>query len=194
MKRYATTACAAVLAVATFHGVARAQAPAVGAPEAADQSIVQGAGVKVGEGTVLHPVVGFETVYTNNVFYSSGSATDPTVDAPFLRLLAELNFASLSPQRLDSDDPTATPVEQDGDLKWSAGLRIVGQEYLSGNNSVDAQHNVAGGANIHALVFPHRTWRFGIDEDYLRDNRPTNFESPGNLNRDINNVLLQLKY
>jgi hypothetical protein len=194
MKRYAITACTAVLAVAMFHGVARAQAPAVGAPESADQTIVEGAGVKVGEGTVLHPVVGFETGYTNNVFYGSGSPNDPAIEAPFLRLLVELNFASLSQQRMQSDEPDVAPEEQGGDLEWHAGLRLIGQEYISSNDAVDAQHNLAGGAAVHALVFPHRTWRFGFDDDYVRDNRPTNFESSQALDRDINNLMLQLRY
>ncbi|HSN25127.1 MAG TPA: hypothetical protein VLT45_02545, partial [Kofleriaceae bacterium] len=42
-------------------------------PEAAvaPSSIVEGPGVKVGEGTVLHPVFGAETGVISNVFYTN---------------------------------------------------------------------------------------------------------------------------
>jgi hypothetical protein len=190
MNRLVLIGGIAFFAVVASRGVASAQAPAVGSPASPDQTLVEGAGVKVGEGTVLHPVVGAETGYTSNVFYS-----DQNVDAPFLRLLVELNFASLSEQRLASaGDDGLQPVESQGDLKWRAGVRMIGQEYLTSNDNVDAQHNIAGGANVHLLVFPQQTWQFGVDDDYVRDNRPTNFESTGNLNRDINNLQLRLRY
>jgi hypothetical protein len=189
MNRYALIVGTALLAVAITRTEARAQAPAVGVPEAPDQTIVEGAGVKVGEGTVLHPVVGAETGFTDNVFY-----TDSNQDgAPFLRALVELNFASLSTQRLREDTDSETQTNE-GDVRWRAGVRLIGQEYLSGNEAVGAQHNIAGGANVHALVFPQGTWRFGIDDDYVRDYRPTNFESRGNLARDINALQLALRY
>ncbi len=188
MKRTALIVVIAALAVAASRRTAHAQAPAVSAPESPDQTIVEGAGVKVGEGTVLHPVVGVETGYVSNVFFS-----DQNVAAPLLRVLAELNFASLSSQRLESADPSAGPGDQ-GDLSWRLGLRVVGQEYLTSNDNVGAQHNIAGGLSLHGLVFPHRTWRFGFDDDYIRDNRPTNYESSGNLNRDINSLQLAILY
>jgi hypothetical protein len=189
MKRIVLIAGIAVLLVSATTRAVRAQPMAVGSPLAPDQTLVEGAGVKVGEGTVLHPVVGSETGYVSNVFYTN---TDPR-GAGLLRLLAELNFASLSGQRMESTDPSVEPT-QEGDLEWHAGVRVIGEEYLSGSEQVGAQHNIAGGLNAHAIVFPHQSWRFGADEDYIRDTRPTNYESFGNLNRDINNLALSLQY
>ncbi len=189
MKRIVLIAGITALAVSAAGHVAHAQPMAVGSPLAPDQTLVEGAGVKVGEGTVLHPVAGAETGYVSNVFYTN----DAPQGAGLLRLLAEFNFASLSGQRMESTDPSAEPT-QEGDIEWHAGLRVIGEEYLSANDQVGAQHNIAGGANVHALVFPHRSWRFGGDEDYIRDTRPTNYESFGNLNRDINNLALSLQY
>src|SRR5580700_7643448 len=59
-------------------------------------AVVQGAGVKVGEGTVLHPVFGIETGVDSNVFYQSTN----TVAAGVLRLLAQIGVGSLSPDYL----------------------------------------------------------------------------------------------
>jgi hypothetical protein len=168
-------------------------------PGAPDQTIVQGAGVKVGEATVLHPSAGAETGFISNVFYEH----DNPAAAGVLRILLELQAASLSKQRLaaeaaDSSDPN-TPAEGDptrdaGDLEWSAGLRIIGQEYLSGNSAVQSQHDIGWGLNVHGIVFPRQTWQFGFDDDYIRDFRPSNYESPTNINRDINRLALRLIY
>lgn len=188
MKRYAAIACMGMFLLGLSHA-ARAQGLAVGAPENPDQTIVEGAGVKVGEGTVLHPSVGAETGYVSNVFYTNNNVES----SPILRVIAEITAASLSEQRMQSTDPDIQPGEE-GDLQWHAGARIIGQEYLSTNDRVDAQHNIAGGLNAHGVVFPHRTWQFAFDEDYVRDTRPTNFESSNNLDRDINNIALALIY
>jgi hypothetical protein len=188
MNRCAIIVVTAAVAVVMSRGVAHAQAPAVGDPMSPDQTIIEGAGVRVGEGTVLHPVAGVETGFVDNVFYTDTNG----VTAPFLRVLAELNFASLSDQRLTSTDEGTTPNE--GDLRWRAGLRAIPQIYLSGDQSVTSQDNIALGANVHALVFPQRTWQFGVDDDYIRDNRPTNFESRDVINRDVNLLGLALRY
>ena len=190
LNRYVFIVGTALLAVVMTRGAARAQALAVGDPGAPDQTLVEGAGVKVGEGTVLHPVVGVETGWVSNVFYTDQGA----LGAPIMRALVELNFASQSHQRAASQEPDVSASSGEGDIDWRAGIRAIGQEYISSNDNIDSQHNIAGGANIHALVFPRRTWRFGVDDDYVRDNRPTNYESRGNLNRDINQLILTLKY
>ncbi len=51
---------------------------------------VEGHGVKVGEGTVLHPSFGVETGYISNVFYSNNPQ-----GAGVLRLMAQVAMASL---------------------------------------------------------------------------------------------------
>jgi hypothetical protein len=191
MNRCAIIVVTAAVAVVMSRGVARAQAPAVNDPTVPDQTIVEGAGVKVGEGTVVHPIVGVETGFVSNVFYTA----ENTDGAPFLRALVEFNVASLSQQRLDtSSNGTLSAPQDPGDIRWRAGVRIIGQEYITGNSNIDAQHNIAGGLSAHGVVFPQRTWRFAFDEDYIRDNRPTNFESSANLNRDINQLQLQLQW
>ena len=143
---------------------------------------------------VLHPTAGAETGFISNVFFQH---EDPR-RAGVLRILLELQAASLSNQRLNAesaDGGAEGDAQQDiGDLEWTAGLRVVGQEYLSTNDAVQAQHDFGWGANVHGVVFPRKTWQFAFDDDYTRDFRPTNFESQGKVNRDINRLVLKLKY
>src|SRR5690349_14328544 len=63
-------------------------------------STVEGRGIKIGEGTVLHPVFGMETGVISNVFYED---TD-THAAGVLRLLAQIGTGSLSRERLTPAD------------------------------------------------------------------------------------------
>src|SRR5262245_40161887 len=73
-------------------------------------SMVSGAGIKVGEGTIFQPQVGLETGVVSNVFYSDTN----TVTAGLLRLLIEIGTGSLPDQRLSfhatSDDTPDTPA------------------------------------------------------------------------------------
>jgi hypothetical protein len=79
-------------------GTASAQAVATFDPSdaVAPISVVEGPGVKVGEGTVLHPIFGVETGFISNVFYED---QDPN-PAGLLRLLAQIGSGSLPLSRL----------------------------------------------------------------------------------------------
>src|SRR5512138_262374 len=74
-------------------------------------SVVEGPGVKVGEGTVLHPVFGVETGFISNVFYEDGS--EGPSGAGLLRLLAQMGSGSLPLSRLTS--PSLLELDQAGD-------------------------------------------------------------------------------
>lgn len=194
MKRIALIVGTAAALAYAAPAQAQSVGPVVGEPGSPSQTVVQGAGVKVGESTVLHPSAGAETGFISNVFFEN---TDPA-RAGVLRILLELQAASLSAQRLGAESGEGggegDAAVDAGDLQWSAGLRILGQEYLSGNDNVQAQHDIAWGLNLHGLVFPHKTWQFGFDDDYSRDFRPTNYESRGKIDRDINRLGLRVNY
>src|SRR5580704_596017 len=64
---------------------------------------VEGPGIKIGEGTVLHPAFGLETGYTSNVFYT---ASNPT-GAGILRALAQIGTGSVTGDRLGAADSEA---------------------------------------------------------------------------------------
>src|SRR5262245_14377874 len=87
-------------------------------------ALVQGGGIKVGEGTVLQPQVGLQTGVVSNVFYQNTNV----ITAGLLRLLVEVGTGSLPVQRLNpaADDGATpppgspTPVLDSGDFQYSA--------------------------------------------------------------------------
>src|SRR5262245_51002854 len=93
-------------------------------------SIVEGPGVKVGEGTVLHPVFGVETGFLSNIFYEDG--TEDPRGAGLLRLLAQIGSGSLPLSRLtspsvlelDQAGDEQTSVQNAGDFQYRADLRL----------------------------------------------------------------------
>jgi hypothetical protein len=187
MKRIATLAGCALFALGN---TALAQ-------EAA--SIVEGPGYKVGEGSVLHPTVGLETGIVSNVFRSSGDTMDDeTVTAGLLRVLAQFGIASLPPQRLEvepglEDEGSEGPMEAPK-LEFRADLALDYNEYLSGNENVRAQRDLGIGANGRIVAFPEGTASFSLTDHFRREIRPTNFESSESLDRDINHLILAMKY
>jgi hypothetical protein len=162
-------------------------------------SIVSGAGIKVGEGTVFHPQIGIETGVVSNVFYAdSGPLT-----AGLLRVLAEIGTGSLPNQRLnihatgDDQDP-GTPqtltTTSTGDFQYSANLYASWDQYLSTNSDVTAQGGLGGGLLLRGIVHPQRPLQFAFQEHFSRVIRATNFESGDDTNRDINGLSLRLNY
>ena len=161
-------------------------------------SNVEGPGIKIGEGTVFHPIFGAETGAISNVFFSD---TDPAASG-ILRLLFEGSIGSLSQQRRATSSAEAAAMEEEqaaaqaslGDLEYRAQLNLRYNEYLSGNNNVTAQRDLDIGARINGTAFPQRTWQFGFDENFQRLTRTTNYESRGGLDRDVNSLKLALRY
>jgi len=163
----------------------------------APTSVVKGPGVKVGEGTVLHPVVGLETGVISNVFYEDADARA----SGLLRVLIELGVGSLSTQRLAPvdirDSTTRDPFSgrtNAGEFRYGLDARLSYDQYLSGNDNVSEQGGLGVGLLFRGVVNPERPWSFSIQEDFLRQIRATNFESRAQTNRDINDLRLQLQW
>ncbi|HEY1550218.1 MAG TPA: hypothetical protein VGG28_20460 [Kofleriaceae bacterium] len=147
---------------------------------------VEGPGVKIGEGTVLHPAFGVEGGYTSNVFYS---ATNP-VGAGILRALAQISAGSLTGSRLVPAGESEAPVEPQ--FQYRASVRVSYDAVLSSNAAASDTGGVGVGATLHGVANPAGTWTFGVDEDFSRVIRAANFETSGNVNRDINQFALNL--
>ena len=154
--------------------------------------VVEGAGIKVGEGTVIHPVLGVESGVVYNVFYEDGSE-DP-VASGLLRVIAELAVGSLPTERLQTPQDEEESTHNYGDFAFRADLHLEYEEWLSGNDNVRAQRDLAIAAQARGLVFPRRTWQFGFSEEFRRETRPVNFESANDVDRDINRIGLELRY
>lgn len=154
-------------------------------------SIVEGPGVKVGEGTVLHPIVGMETGFISNVFYEARG--ENPVGSGVLRLIAQAGAGSLSPQRLAIDSEGLAPPNH-GIFQYRADLRLTYDLMLSTNDEVQDQGGLGVGALFRGTVYPDRPWSFLYLENFQRVIRATNFESTSRTNRDINRLQLGLQF
>ncbi|HEY0194577.1 MAG TPA: hypothetical protein VGC42_25870, partial [Kofleriaceae bacterium] len=172
-------------------------------------SIVNGAGVKVGEGTIIRPQIGIETGVVSNVFYENQNP----VAAGLLRVIAELGTGSLPYQRLQArstagnnntangtaedpalDDAASTNSGSKGDFQYSFNLYASYDQYLSTNDAVTSQGGLAGGLLFRGIVNPEHPLQFAFQDHFERDIRATNFESERDTNRDVNSLDLRLNY
>lgn len=201
MKNSAFNIVRSVAVVGMTLGLTLAARPAAAqyfSPVSTSASPVEGPGVKVGEGTVFHPTVGAETGFISNLFYTNDNAEPAGVG----RLLIEGAIGSLSQQRLARSSAEAAEIEEEqrkaaesrGDLEYRAQAALQYNEFFSGTDAVRAQRAIGGALRLTGNVFPMRTWQFSFDENFRRMIRPTNYESQNNVNRDINQLRLWLKY
>lgn len=167
MKRHALLAALASLLIAR---VAVAQ----------ETSVVEGPGYKIGEGTVLHPSVGVQAGVDTNVFHQDANP----ILSPVLRVLAELDIGSAPKQRTQvGAEHVAHQL-----IEFRGGADLLYNEYLSNNSDARSQRNLGIGARAHLGVTPQGTFAGYVDDDFIRDTRPPNYETTGNVLRDINKV------
>src|SRR5690349_18947798 len=160
----------------------------------ADEAL-EGPGVEVSPGTVLHPNIGAEAGVINNVFFEQSDA----ITSGLLRISAKLDLASAKSAEPETDpeiigedppkDPAAPTVE------FRAGGVAAYEEYLYyGNPSTTAQRNLTFDAVGHLLVYPQGTWAFVADDRLRRDVRPRNYEDATSTNRVDNLLNLGLRF
>ncbi len=152
--------------------------------------VVEGAGVKVGEGTVLHPVIGVETGVVHNVFFEETNAKI----SGLLRVIAEIAAGSLPSERMQAPEEQSQVTRNYGDFAFRLEANAAYEEYLSSNDNVQAQRDFTVGVLAKGLVFPRNTWRFAFTENFERVTRPVNFESSNNVVRDINRISAEVRF
>jgi hypothetical protein len=157
-------------------------------------SVVEGKGYPLGEGTVLHPTLGAELGFTDNVFYEDSEQTP----SGLLRLIVEGAIAS---RDIEAEDAATEPLEGDEEaepagqaMAFRAGGNLAYHEFLSGNDMVQVQRTLSADLNGQLVIAPEGTFSFIADERFMRDTRPTNFESFANTNRVANSLALGLKW
>lgn len=157
--------------------------------------IVEGAGYPVGEGTVLHPTIGSELGFTNNVFYEDRE----TSAAGIFRLVGEFSIASKKIEAeavdetfLEGDEPPAEAAAQK--MQFRAGGKLTYTEFLSGDNQVRSQRDLGADLGANLVVAPQGSVAFSADEHFVRDTRPANFYSTNGTDRIANTLALALNY
>lgn len=150
-------------------------------------SIVEGDGIKIGEGTALYPTIGLDTGVVNNVFYEEASPAS----AGILRLIAGVGTGSLSSARLA---PRSGGTRNLGSVQHRAELRLSYDLWLSGNDYVNQQNGLGIAATARGVFGPHRTWSFLYLDSFERVVRAANFESTSQVTRDVNRLVLGVQY
>jgi hypothetical protein len=149
--------------------------------------VVEGAGIKVGEGTVIHAIVGADTGVVSNVFYEDTGE----VAAGMFRIVANLATGSLPAVRLH---PTSGGRANLGSFQHGEDLRLSYDFFLSGNDYVSGQNGLGIAAVLRGRANPQGTWSFLYLNTFERVTRSPNFESNERLNRDINRLTLGVQY
>src|SRR5258708_18472306 len=107
---------------------------------------IEGIGWKVGESTVLHPVVGLETGVVSNVFYAS---TDPQA-AGILRLIAQIGTGTPSGARMVPSEEESTG-ESLGYFNYRANARASWDQMVAlgtANRNSSSAVSGAGGLGL----------------------------------------------
>ena len=155
----------------------------------AQEAIVEGPGVQLGEGTVFHPSVSLETGVVSNVFYED----DNPEASGIARLVGAFSIATQTHQTdseiepaIESEDEPLEAPPPPAKVDFRLGGQVVLLGYLSDNEEVRGQSDVGVALNGDVIFLPHGDVSFRLTDDFVRDTRPRNFESTGNLNRDFN--------
>ncbi|HWM88451.1 MAG TPA: hypothetical protein VNO33_21495 [Kofleriaceae bacterium] len=149
----------------------------------AQDVLVEGPGIKVGEATVLHPRVGLEAGVVSNVFYED----EGEVAAPIGRLLAGIDIAPAGEDRVGEIGDTGART-----IDFRAGTELQYTEYLSSNDRARDQRNLDAEAHANLVFFPQGNVAFGLSDKFERVGRPTNFESTRRLDRDVNHFKAEM--
>lgn len=152
--------------------------------------MVEGRGVKIGEGTSLYPVIGMQTGLSSNVFYEEAN----TNAAGVLRLIGQVGAGSLNGLRLVPAEvtPGSEGSQPSQAFEYRAELRLAYDLLLSNNDAVQGSGGLGVGATFRGMVNPLGPWSFGFNENFTRIIRAANFETDANTNRDINTLSLNV--
>jgi len=159
----------------------------------ADEAL-EGPGVEVAPGTVVHPNVGAEAGLINNVFFEQ--ADSGPVTSGLFRISGRFDLASrkIEPEEeLPGEEPGKEPAPQT--FTFRAGLAAAYEEYLYYDNvSTSAQRNLTFDGQGHLQVYPEGTWSFLADDRLRRDVRPRNYEDATSTNRIDNSLGLAVRF
>jgi hypothetical protein len=162
-------------------------------------SLVEGPGHQVGEGTVIHPHLSLETGVINNMFYEE----DSPVTTAVARVIAGVSIASQNaPKPMGVVEPGIVNENVDEEIEppppskadFRLGLQLAFLGYPSGNERVRDQSDLAAALDGQVIVNPQGDVQFMAADQFIRDTSPRNFESSGDLNRDYNHAELGLMY
>lgn len=160
-------------------------------PAAAQETIVEGPGYEITEGTVIHPSVGMTTGLLYNPFYEE---TDPA-STPVLRLRGAFSIASqgnrpageLTLLREDKAESGERDVAPSLDFRATG---LVDLEWYASTSEHVSQRMISGALGVHLMTSPRGPVSLFVDDTLLRASSPLNYERAygRNLNRVVNDL------
>jgi hypothetical protein len=146
----------------------------------------EGPGVKISDSFVFHPGISIAGHFDSNPLQKASDVTA----AGFLRILAHLDLATLSPQRRTNGDGSVSASRTaEFRLKTAVSFR----EYLSGNDSVKQMRALELDAGIMLALFPQSVFSVDVSDDFARTVQPRYGEVADSIARDSNRATLKLK-
>ncbi|MBS2015860.1 MAG: hypothetical protein JST00_23430 [Deltaproteobacteria bacterium] len=160
-----------------------------------DRRYQEGQGIRVGD-LELHPGIGGEIGYDSNWFlrthktapapneFVNGPPNNESVGAGVLRLTPSFSVSTLSPQRLEGTDGSASGAPP---VAFRAGLSATYREFI-GEKQIRDQRNVSGNAFARVDINQQKPIGFGIFANYTRLIQPSVVADPNlSFNRsDVN--------
>lgn len=147
-----------------------------------DEKIVAGAGVKLSDDYVLRPSAGAQVGFTSNVFYEEANARASAI----LQILGGFSIESITAAGRTAPVGEESSSGVGRNIDYGMGLQLRYEEYLTGDEAVQAQRDLAAQANARLIAMPGRWASFFLNDQFTRDTRSPNFESSDNLVRYIN--------
>ncbi|MCG8420913.1 MAG: hypothetical protein MJE77_23580 [Proteobacteria bacterium] len=162
----------------------------------AQDTVVEGAGYEISEGTVVHPRASLSTGYISNVFYEAGDEGGSGSAVIRLGLSAALASEHNRPagaveSPLESAESLGPAARSSPSLDYRLTGRLDYTQHISGNNNVKEQNgfsSLALGIDAHLVTMPDGPLSFMVDNRFTRDVRPRNYDFHGNFNRVINRL------
>ncbi len=146
----------------------------------------EGPGIKISDSLVFHPGISIAGHFDSNPLQKP---TDVTASG-FLRILAHLDLATLSPQRRTNGDGT---VSQARNVEFRLKTAVSFREYLSGNENVKEMRALELDAGLMLTLFPQSLFSVDISDDFARTVQPRYGEIADSIARDSNRATLKLK-
>ena len=154
-------------------------------------SSVEGRGIEVGTGVVIHPAIGIEGGVNDNVFFETRNENKQS--AGLLRLTGTFHIASRRDRVEDLGDAEEGSAELTPRMvEFRAGLRAAYVEYLASSDNVRGQRNLNLDATGDVTVNPAGPLSVLVHDGFTRDQRAPNFEDSSTLNRDENHLRIGL--
>jgi hypothetical protein len=133
-------------------------------------SFWEGGGVRVTEGTVLHPTVQVAGAYQTNVFFQDGDdGPDGPISAAVARFSVGASWGTVSPGRMELEAPSGDVRPR---LAFDIDAMLTWNQFISGDDAVSDQSDLGIGLNAEATFNPRGKVQLMVRDAFIRNVNP----------------------